>query len=167
MTVEGTGVTADTAFVRSVANGSTVLRATIRGITGSTPVFVAQRVASVDVSPDPWVFQMAAVGGYLPRTFSAEAYDQLGNVVSGVSFSWDTDGPYGGGECFPIGASTATTAEVSAQCGCGISGAVLASADSQTGSSSIFTPACALFPADCLASTLLPGSPFRLGVGTF
>jgi hypothetical protein len=167
MTVEGTGITADTAFVRSLANGSTVLRATIRGVTGSTPVFVAQRVASVDVSPDPWVFQEAASGGYLPRTFSAEAYDQMGSVVPGTSFSWDTDGPYGGGECFPIGASTATTAEVSAQCGCGTSGAVLASAGGETGSSSISTPACAFFPGSCLASALLPGSPFRLGVRSF
>lgn len=53
MRVDSLGLTADTAFVSSVASGSTVLRATARGVTGSTPVFVAPKAADVEITPGP------------------------------------------------------------------------------------------------------------------
>ena len=163
MVVDSLGLTADTAFVRSVANGSTVLRATAHGVTGSTPVFVTQRVATVEVAPSPWTFVQAMTGGYEPRDFTARGYDALGNRVTGATFTWDTNN----GECFPIANYTATQATVTAQCGCGWVGEIYALSGSVTGTAFVSTPLCATPSPECLASALPAGSLFRLGTSTF
>jgi uncharacterized protein YjdB len=161
--VDSTGVTADTAFARSLANGSTVLRATARGVTGSTPVFVTQSVTSVEVTPDPFTFVEAASGGYLPQDFTARAYDQSGRRIPGISFSWATDN----GECFPIDSSSSTQATVSAQCGCGWESVISATASGRTGTAAVSTPACVLLVEACVLVPLPARSPFRLGVYDF
>jgi uncharacterized protein YjdB len=163
MRIDGVGLTADTAFVRSVGNGGTVLRATAHGVTGSTPVFVSQRVADVEVAPSPWTFLEIAPGVYEPRGFVARGYDALGNLMVGTAFSWATND----GVCFPIDSSTSTQATMSARCGCGRSGEISASASGVTGTAGVSTPSCGIPLPECLASSLQTKSPFRLGLFTF
>jgi hypothetical protein len=158
--IDSTGVTADTAFATSVSENSTVIRATIRGVTGSTPVFVTQSVAAVNLSPSSWTFQLLVGGGYPPRDFTAEAVDAQGNPVSGGTFTWSTTD----GECFPVyPGDYSNQATVYAQCTCGMNGTIRATASGRTGSASVATAACiiGLNPTG-LEPILPPGSPFRL-----
>jgi len=174
--LEGMGLTSDTAYVRSVANGSTVVRATHRGITGSTPVFVAQRIDEVEVSPSSWTF--VCPEGCEDKRFTGRAFDAVGTRVSGVEFDWSSDE-----SCFeildPAGGETSTTAIVADICGCDTSpGELTATADGRSGSANLYPPSCgALSPLELtppgiptparLASDLPPGSLFRLGFGGF
>jgi len=176
MTVEAVGLTSDTAFVRSVANGSTVLRATLQGVTGSTPVFVAQRVASVEVYPSSWTF--VCPEGCEDKKFTGRAYDAEGSRVDGVLFEWSSSEP-----AFqiidPADGSPSESVTVTDAYGCDTSpGELTAKANSHTGVAILYPPECnAPSPTDPvtpaipttarLASELLPGSPFRLGFGGF
>ncbi len=75
----------------SVANGSTVIRASFRGVTGTAAVFVAQSIASVEITPSNWTFTCsAAFGGCTDRVFTGHAYDALENIVPDVVFYWST-----------------------------------------------------------------------------
>jgi hypothetical protein len=176
MRVEALGLTADTAFVRSVANGSTVLRATMRGVTGSTPVFVSQTIVSVEVTPSSWTF--VCPEGCEDKLFTGRAYDAEQTRVSGVEFDWTSDE-----SCFeildPADGGPSTTARVNDVCGCDTSpGELTATAGGRSGSADLYPPSCGvLSPPDLtppgiptparLASDLPPGSPFRLGFGGF
>ncbi|MGM0669280.1 MAG: Ig-like domain-containing protein [Gemmatimonadota bacterium] len=163
-TVEGPGLTADTAYARSVAEGSAEILATIRGVTGSAALSVNQNVQSVRVLPSEWEFQESASSeAYLPKEFTARAYDGLGNLVPGASFTWASDNL----ECFPIVSSTNTSATVEAQCGCDWEGQVQASSGTATGTASVWTPACGLQAPSCPATALPAGSLFRPGVPGF
>lgn len=159
VSVGPTGLTADTVFATGVGEGSTVLRATILGVTGSTSVFVIQSVAAVNLSPSSWLFQLAVTGGYPPRDFTAVAVDALGNPVSGGTFSWTTTDL----ECFPVyPGDYSNQATVYAQCTCGMNGTIRATASGRTGSASVATAACIGQSPGRLESILPPGSPFRL-----
>jgi hypothetical protein len=178
MTVEAVGLTSDTAFVRSVANGSTVLRATLQGVTGSTPVFVAQRIEEVGVSPSTWTFSCVVGAGCQEKVFTGRAYDAEGSLVSGTVFVWSSS-EY----CFeildPVGGKASGTATVTDNCGCDTSpGDLTATTGSVSGLAYLYPPPCTAAslptpprpdiptPAD-LASALPPESPFRLGIGSF
>lgn len=164
VSVEGPGLTADTAFARSVAEGSAAIRATVRGVTGGAAVSVNQKVQSVRVSPSEWQFQESASSeAYLPKEFTARAYDGLGNLVPGTSFTWGPESD----ECFPIVSSTSTSATVEAQCGCGWVGQIQASSGTATGTASVWTPACGLQAPSCPATALPAGSLFRPGAPGF
>jgi len=157
--VDGLGVTADTAFIRSEDEGRTTVRASIQGISGSSSVLVDQRVASIDVLPSFWEFQPSASGeGYFSKEFTARGYDALGNRVSGISFNWSTSNE----ECFPIGNTTATSAWVDAQCSCE-EGTISASYGARSGTASVRRTDCELPAGACPARNLRPGSPFGLG----
>jgi len=88
---EGVVTVDPSGLATSVANGSTVIRASFRGVTGTAAVFVAQSIASVEITPSSWTFTCsAAFGGCSDRVFTGRAYDALGNTVPDVVFYWST-----------------------------------------------------------------------------
>ncbi len=72
-------------LVTAVGNGSTAVVASADGVADTALVVVSQVVDKVLVRPDSAVVQV----GDTVR-FTAEAQDRLGNVVSGVRFSWSS-----------------------------------------------------------------------------
>ena len=166
----------DTGLATSVANGSTVLRAEIRGVTGTTAVFVSQTVATVTISPDTWTFFCPE--GCEAHEFSGRAYDALGNRVSGIQFLW-TSTEY----CFevtsPMVGVPAERATVNDNCGCDTSpGDLRAVASGRVGVAYLQPPACE-FPVPPASPSLRPllagfldtplpaESPFRMGAYHF
>ncbi|MGW8265657.1 MAG: Ig-like domain-containing protein [Longimicrobiales bacterium] len=149
--VDSVGSTADTAFVSSVASGSTVLRATARGVTGSTPVFVAPAGADVQITLNPRTLVGSA------RDFGARGYDAPGRLVAGIASS----GAANNGKCFPNGTS-AGTQTTSAHCGFQWSSEIDASTGGVTQKTVFPKPSAEGRLLGRLAPALPAGSPFRL-----
>ena len=147
---EGVVTVDETGLAVSVGNGSTVLEATVRGVTGIAAVFVTQRVESIEITPGSWTFLCPEGCG--PRTFTGRAYDAMGTRISGVEFSWSSDE-----SCFdvtsPPSGTRATSAVVNDVCGCDTSpGELTAEASGVSGTAVLQPPSCGL-------AALLSGAP--------
>ncbi|MCK4267120.1 MAG: DUF11 domain-containing protein, partial [Thermoplasmata archaeon] len=74
-------------FTAELITGTGVVTATNGTVTGSANVVVVPGdVDTIVVTPDPANVVAGAV-----QQFTATAYDQHGNIIPGVSFSWNTD----------------------------------------------------------------------------
>lgn len=77
-------VNSTTGVATALANGTSTIKATVDGVSGTATLTVAQTVSSVDVNPaNP---TLTAIGATL--TLTAVAKDANGNEVSGKAFTW-------------------------------------------------------------------------------